>query len=385
MPPRPGRARIRALHRPTRSSALGAATAILLALCALLSGCSATRDASTPAGEAAILPEHYAHSIAALGWPGARRAFQIGPGSVAATGESALEWRLLSASRGVTNSPVHFERDAVPVAHWSMSDDRQRWEFEAAAVPRRALGDTSLLLSVRATAEWRGAAPGEAALEVRLRAVPDGPHCVPWDAPDDSVFAEWWQGREALRNGRIVAVVDRAATLPGDAPTPSRPATTTGYGAGALVARCAARLRPGERRHWDFLLPLYPVARGRAGALEGLAPAPPGALAGLAHERAVAESRRYWRHWLAQAAAFETPDTLVNLAWRAALVTLVACQERDQGHWVPIGNPFQYRDVWLRDGARVVRALAVAGLADLARDDARTLARFQLPTGALIS
>src|SRR5439155_1656040 len=59
--------------------------------------------------------------------------------------------------------------------------------------------------------------------------------------------------------------------------------------------------------------------------------------------------------------------------------------ERAEGHWVPMGNPFQYRDVWLRDGARVVRALALVGLTDFAVDDARTLTRFQLPTGALIS
>ncbi len=52
---------------------------------------------------------------------------------------------------------------------------------------------------------------------------------------------------------------------------------------------------------------------------------------------------------------------------------------------MPIGSPLQYRDVWIRDGARTVRALAVAGLTDLAREDAWTLRRFQLESGALIS
>jgi hypothetical protein len=76
---------------------------------------------------------------------------------------------------------------------------------------------------------------------------------------------------------------------------------------------------------------------------------------------------------------------LTNAAYRAALVTLIQCQERVGDDWVSIGNPFQYRDVWLRDGARVVRALAVAGLGEWARANAWTFRRYQLPPGALIS
>ena len=347
------------------------ALALAIVLASALAGCCGPRE--VPGAGIAVLPEHYAHSLAALGWPGARRAFQAGHGSVVSTGECALEWRLLPAGTPGTVSPVWFERDGVPVAHWTLADARQRVTFEAAAAPERALGDTNLLLSVRATAEWLGAAPGEASFEVRVRARPAGPGVAPWDASGDTVFIEAWSDRSALRNHRVVAVVDRAVALPPDAPTARRPARTSGWGPGALVARCTARLTPGERRHWDFLVPAYPVAPGER------------ALARASHERIVSASRRFWRGWLTRAATFETPDTLTDLAWRAALVTLVACQERDAGHWVPIANPFQYRDVWLRDGARAVRALAVAGLADLARDDARTLARFQLPTGVFLS
>jgi hypothetical protein len=230
------------------------------------------------------------------------------------------------------------------------------------------------VLSVRATAEWHGAAAGEVVLEARVRAAPDGPHIIPWDAPDDTAYVEEWRKRAAVRNGHIVAVMDRGVTRPREAPTARRPSSTTGSGAGALVARCSARLSPGERRHWDFLLPLYPVTPALRGAVEG-----------NAHERVASESRRFWRDWLARAADFETPDTLTNLAWRASLVTLVVSQERDHGRWVPLGNPFQYRDIWLRDGARTVRALAVAGLTEMARDDARTLARFQLSNGVFLS
>ena len=364
-------------HKPipvVRSSRRGSAAAITVALVLAVSfsGCSA--PTALPGAGVAMLPEHYSHSIAALGWPGAKRAFQAGHGSVVAAGEAAIEWRLVSAGDSCAVSPVWFERDGVPVAHWTMTAAGHSVEFEAAAAPRPALGDTSLVLSVRATAEWHGATSGEVVLEARVRTTPDGPHVVPWDAPDDTAFVEAWQGRAAVRNGHIVAVVDRGATRPLEAPTASRPSRTTGAGAGALVARCSARLSPGERRHWDFLLPLYPVAPALRGAVEG-----------SAHELVASESRRFWRGWLARAADFETPDTLTNLAWRASLVTLVASQERDHGRWVPLGNPFQYRDIWLRDGARTVRALAVAGLTEMARDDARTLARFQLPNGVFLS
>ena len=356
--------------RPPRTRA-ARALSLAIASAAALAGCSG--PGVVPGAGVAVLPEHYSRSIAALGWPGAHRAFQAGSGSVVFTGECALEWRLLPAGDSCIVSPVWFERDGVPVAHWTMADARQRVTFEAAAAPERALGDTSLLLSVRASAEWLGAAPGETSFEVRVRARPDGPGIVPWDVPAETAFVEAWSKRAALRNGRVVAVVDRDATFLPGAPTLQRPALTRGPGPGALVARCTARLARGEQRHWDFLLPAYPVAADER------------ALARASHERIASASRRFWRGWLARAARLETPDTLVNSAWRAALVTLVACQERDAGHWVPIASPFQYRDVWLRDGARVVRALAVAGLTDLARDDARTLAGFQLPTGVFLS
>jgi len=347
--------------------------ALALALAGgLLAGC-APRPAPPGAG-VAELPEHYTHSIAALGWPGAHRAFQVGPGSVVSTGECALEWLPLPAGDAGAASPVWFERDGVPVAHWTMSGARQTVEFEAAAAPERALGDTGLVLSVRATVTWRDAAPGTAGLVLRVRSAPGGPHVVPWDAPDATAHEEWWLGRAAVRDGRVVALLDPERVLPQGAPTMYRHGRATGDGPGSLRATCEAQLSRGQSRAWEFLVPLYPFAQGPGGSLER-----------VSHAGVVAEARRFWRDRLARAAALETPDTLVNLAWRAALVTLVQCQERDSGLWVPIGSPFQYRDVWLRDGARVVRALAVAGVPDLAADDARTLARFQLPGGALLS
>lgn len=326
-------------------------------------------------GQTLVLPEHYAHSIAALGFPGMRRSFQVGHGSAVGTGEVALEWRLVSPDVPVRTSPVYFEADGVPVAHWWAVGAHDSVHFEAAAVPNRALGDTSLLLSVRATATRLSGGPGTVLIEVRVRSLPAGPSFVPWDAPRVTRFQEAWQRRLALRDGRVVAMLDPATVLPAVAPTQRSPARFEGTGPGTLNAHCEARLAPGEQQYWDFWIPAYPIAPASAERLASEAD----------HARAVTVARLLWREWLQRASPLETPDSLVNAAWRASLVTLILCQERDGEGWVPVGSPFQYRDVWLRDGARTVRALAVAGLTDLARADARSFAAFQLPVGAFLS
>jgi hypothetical protein len=343
---------------------------LLAAALLALTGCGRPSHVTVVAGEPLVLPEHYAHSIAALGMPGARRAFQVGHGSVVGNGDAAIEWRLPEA-RAVRISPVYFERDGVPVAHWWMVGARESVAFEAAAVPCAALGDSSLLLSVEVTATRLDEAPGECVLEARLRTRADPPSFVPWDAEDSDHHDERWAGHFAMRNGLLAAAVDPALTL---APAGGAEALTDGAGPGALVATARARLSHGEQRRWHFWMPAYPTRVTGAG-LDRLA----------AHDRVVSDARTAWRGWLARAATLSTPDSLANAAWRAALVTLVLCHEKDGGNWVPIGNPFQYRDVWLRDAARSVRALAVAGLGDLARGDARTLLRFQLPNGVLLS
>jgi hypothetical protein len=342
---------------------------LVLALVAGTAGCGRPAVPTAEVGAPLLLPEHYSHSLAALGMPGAHRSFQVGHGSVVGNGDAALEWRIASAQGPVTVSPVYFEQDGVPVAHWWMTSARESVHFEAAAVPREALGDTSLMLSVRATATWLASQPGECTLEVRLRTRADGPAAIPWDVEDTDTFEERWRDRFAIRNGRLVAGVDPAL-----ARTPRGEQTTHGAGPGALIATGTARLTRGGQHVWHYWMPAYPsTARGES--LERHA----------AHDEVVAEARRFWRDRIARGSPLATPDSLVNAAYRAARVTLLLCQERNGDDWVPIGNPFQYRDVWIRDGARVVRALLVAGDTDIARSDAWTLTGFQLPSGVLIS
>src|SRR5262249_3179560 len=154
-------------------------------------------------------------------------------------------------------------------------------------------GDTSLMLSVRATATWLARTPGECALEVRLRTRAGDPAAIPWDVEDTDTFVEQWRDRFAIRNGRLVAGVDLSL-----APWPRGEQTTRGAGPGALIATGRARLARGERHEWHYWMPAYP-STARGGTLERLA----------AHDAVVAEARRFWRGRLAQGAALATPDS----------------------------------------------------------------------------
>lgn len=347
-----------------------------LAFASVLPGCGrgpdGDRDLATAPGTPHVLPEHYAHSIAALGWPGAKRAFQIGHGSVVFGGDAAIEWVVPDAD--VETTPVWFEQDGVPVAHWTMTAPEHVIAFEAAAAPLDVLGDTSLVLSVRATVTRTAAGTGGFAFEARVRHAPDGPHWIPWDAAIARAHDQGWHRHGVYCDGLLVAALDDAANVPSGAPSRSGPQRVEADSAGVLRAVCRATLARGESREWHFVLPAYPVDAD-AGDLRKA----------VRHDEVVTRARRAWRGWIGDAVELATPDTLINAAWRAALVTLIQCQERIGEDWVSIGNPFQYRDVWIRDGARTVRAFAVAGLAERAKANAWAFRRFQLPPGAFLS
>lgn len=336
------------------------AGALALVLATVAAGCSSRPAPVVKSAGVLALPEYYAHSIAALGFPGMRRAFQVGHGSQLGAGDGAFEWRL-DSDTPVTVSPVYFEADGVPVAHWWMVSARDSVHFEAAALAVPGATDTLLVASVRATVLTRAGAPSATPLLLVVRDELAGPHFRPWDA-EPAGDAPWrWRDGMALRADRVVGAFVGAAKWQ------ARPGASEG-----------ARLEAGSRPAIHVLecwLADRPIARAEATKIA----------ARLEHDAHVARARAAWRLWLARAAPLSTPDSLVNQAYRAALVTLLQGHERSGEGWVPMGNPFQYRDTWLRDGARVVRALAIAGYTDLARADALTLGRYELPSGALLS
>lgn len=339
-------------HAPYRTFALA-----LLAAAAF--GCGPARPKAQPSAGVAVLPEPYAHSLAALGVPGFRRAFQAGHGSQLGAGDAAFAWALDGAD-AATTSPVYFESDGVPIAHWWITTASDSAHFEAAVSPVPGATDTLLVASVRVTVVARGGGAARSGLRLHVLDELAGPHYRPWDAIPAPGAAWTWSSGRATRDGLVLGgLADTKSWRVGGADGDARLSATAAGGGAALECWLVDR----------------PVSESEAARITKR----------LRHDEHLARTRGLWRDWLARGATFETPDTLVNQAWRAALVTLLQGQERSAGGWVPIGNPFQYRDTWLRDGARVVRALALAGQTQLAREDALSFVRYQLPSGALLS
>jgi len=320
-----------------------------LAAAATLAGCAARE---TPALDPDSVPEAFARSTAALMWPGATRAYQVTPAGDLYNGE----WRVVvrAAANGVeADSPrvVAFRERWRPGARWTRRSGDVRWDFDALALPESAPRDSGLLVSLVAHATNTGSSPAEATLELALAPPEADPIFVAFDAPERPAPARWGRG--------------------GSGDTVNAWSDVTAEG-----ERLAVRwpLAPGGSRELRVLLPAYPTA---AGVLARAARRP--------HRAWVEESDRFWDRELATGARFELGDPELQDALRAARVLLLSCRERRGTRWVPIGGPFQYRDVWLRDGARAAAALAIAGHTTIARELAGGLAEFQWPNGAFIS
>src|SRR5258707_1014696 len=95
--------------------------------------------------------------------------------------------------------------------------------------------------------------------------------------------------------------------------------------------------------------------------------------------------RAAWLARLASGLRVELGDPEVEGAIMASTALLLCCRERIEGHWFPTGGPFQYHDVWLRDGCRAIAALSRAGFTRDAREMAEGFLTLQLPQGAFIS
>jgi hypothetical protein len=289
-------------------------------------------------------------------WPGTTRAWQITPEGDLYQGEWRV--RLVPTSNGDTAlapRTIAFEGRWLPVAHWRRRSGDVRWDFEAVALPEPAPRDSGLFASVLIRATNTGSAACDARLEVRFDsprqlafvafdAAPEPTSALRWGEGDSPDTVQGWSSEQA-----------QAAT--------QGPARTYDW-----------TLAPGATHSLRLALPTYP-ATARALAR----------WAGVPHERRTAEARRHWETEVARGTRFDLGDPEVECALKAAQVTLLSLRERRGAAWVPIGNPFQYRDVWLRDGARAIRALAVLGYTREARELCAGFEGLQWPQGAFLS
>jgi len=335
--------------------------AVVLLIAVLLAPACARREPPPArAFDPDSMPEAYARSTAALMWPGATRSWQITPEGDLYDGEWVV--RLLPTA-GPDTAPaprvIAFEDRWLPVAHWRRTGGDIRWDFEAAGLAGRAPRDSNLVVSLEIRATNRAAAERVARLAVRVEP-PRSPTFVAFDAPES------------------IAAPGRLATSAG-------PDTAQGWcakpagGRASLVTRGSEivlewTLGPGSSGVGRLVLPAYALT-GTELARRARTP----------HERVIADARRHWTAEVARGATFSLGDPEVESALRACEVTLLCLRERRGTAWVPIGNPFQYHDVWLRDGARAIRALAVLGYTREARELCAGFEGLQWPQGVFLS
>jgi hypothetical protein len=313
---------------------------------ALLQGCARHGWSGDPD----LVASAFAHPGAALMWPGAIRAFEVRADGSLYNGI----WRVAiapSADGVEAGAPrrIAFEDRWRPVAHWRREGGGVRWEFEAAALPAPAPADTSLLV----TLEVRVSNPGARAIPASL-AFTIGP---------PPARAGW-------------AALDGLASDPLPALEGNGEVRLAGYAPGAREGRPAwsFTLPPGGSRTFRVVLAAHALPRS---VLAGWSAVP--------HASRIAQARRYWDTATAAGWRPELGDPEVERALRAARVVLLCCRERHGGHWLPTGGPFQYHDIWLRDGARSIAALAMTGDTRVSRELADGFTGYQWVMGAFLS
>lgn len=127
---------------------------------------------------------------------------------------------------------------------------------------------------------------------------------------------------------------------------------------GAISARtpvCFARydlkLRPGESRPLDFVMPYAPVPRSEHGFLAALQAAP----------FDPTPTQDWWRGFLAQGMQIELPEQKPVDTYRASLMYDAIARDKHGDDYVMTVNQFQYHYFWVRDGAYIANAFDLAG------------------------
>ena len=333
------------------------AAAAALLCCVLAAGCRTPGGPPTRAWDPDSIPDAFARPSAALLWPGLSRSFLVTPGGALENGLWRVRFDLAAGAAGslmAAPPPAHIASEDrwLPVVRWNRIANDVRGEFEAVAFPARSARDSVLAVAMRVRIVNRANAPRE----VRLSA----------------------------------ALVPAAGTLmfvATEGETPASPVLR--WSGGALRDSCCGwsdlscrdslagaswSLAPGESREARFVMMSAPIAGYDAAAISR-----------TSHAQCVDNVRRYWSAQVERGARLELHDPEAEAAYRAAQVVLLACREQRADQWLPIGNPFQYRDLWIRDSARLIEALAVSGHTPEALQLASGIAELQWRQGAYLS
>jgi hypothetical protein len=376
---------------------------VLAMALAVSAGCGSSRSPDQVAAfDPDSIPEAFARPSGALMWPGATRAVLVD--SVGNLWNGAWLARAGGAVDGVVLPPprtVAYEERWCPVVRWKRTAENVTWEFEAVALPAPTLGQAPI--GARRLA--RAMNPKERRREQAIYAgwAPDRVDSLTLGSPrrleriaEESVGLlvsmemritnHGMTPRQILLNVAFEPPGQRPPFMAADFPVSGSVAREWAPGAASDVigwadfphrggeALDSKRLSPGETLVRRAVLSAYPISQVE---LSRWAQVP--------HRRRVDETRSFWRGQMNRGTRFELGDREVEDAIRAARVVLLACSERRGSRLVPLGNPFQYRDVWIRDGARAVQALAVHGYTVEARAMALAFQELQWPNGAFAS
>jgi len=351
------------------------------------------------------VPDAFTGPTAALMWPGATRSGLIEPSGNLYNGAWRVEVHPSTDGSDAPSPPtIAYEDGWCPIAHWTRREGEIEWSFEAVALPqpvalwRSIENDVSRRIQL-AMEEFDRQKQREAFRAWRERPVDsrilDRPRKQP-RLPGESIGSLISVEVRATNHGAVdhrarlsLRLVEPGPSEPFYASDAARGPPKLGW-AGAATADSAKAWSdlPGDslERRTDWRL--GPGETRVARMVVSSCPCPASELlswARVPHRERAEQARVFWRGEIERGTLMDLGEREMDRAIRAARVVLLSCRERRGGHDVPLGNPFQDRDVGMGDGALVARALVLHGYVREARQLVRGFREHQLPQGPFLS